>query len=538
MAENDTSVQKELEQAEDKIRRLEAELESFRDMFADMRNRLAESEREVADVRRIAECASEFAEDAAAGTGGGASDGGMTATSSLPANLPPQATEEPYAYKVIEIEGTVYCYLPKKPEEDSEGDNAQGEGEGEGSNGDCKEFCGGAYGGPHLGSKEDPTAESNTPPYAKEGYEDGSDSDSDDFSWAHFGWHEVGQMQMDGGSVNDKVVVATFKVPLDPAEEDRDDNTEIEGPSLSSIELMDIPDWKESCKDSWKEFDERCGDSVERKIPIALLANGIVTQLCVGVPFLHSPMKKPLSECEDSSDSSDSGSDSPYTPTCTPDVEIDEVGPQTGHPNGGYKITATHADCTQEEFYVWNGNDGEGGGSGSDSDCCATDTEAESPCQKSVQRNTSGNLQLYNFDNPDIAGALQLHIEVPNDPRILCKGGTPPLRMTLYGPGQNPSDPLENNRNHNKYLIACREAGTDCTKLQWLEIGNLVEWCSGGKADEDSDGSDSDGDYLRVVIASPYIDNNAIVFPTARIYAPYVMDNPVVINGSTCGGGT
>ena len=46
---------------------------------------------------------------------------------------------------------------------------------------------------------------------------------------------------------------------------------------------------------------------------------------------------------------------------CNPEILIEEVSGTTGHPNGGYKITVTHADCTRDEYYIWNGDDGQDG---------------------------------------------------------------------------------------------------------------------------------------------------------------------------------
>jgi hypothetical protein len=132
--------------------------------------------------------------------------------------------------------------------------------------------------------------------------------------------------------VNDKIVVATFDVPIDPPEDQRS-GVSVEGPSLSSIELMEIDDWKSACKDSWKEFDDPSGESVERKIPIALIANGIVTQLCVGVPFFDrggngdgdqtkvDTRDMPEGECQKSVD---------FYHTFEPDEEIEEPDGQGG----------------------------------------------------------------------------------------------------------------------------------------------------------------------------------------------------------------
>lgn len=72
-----------------------------------------------------------------------------------------------------------------------------------------------------------------------------------------------------------------------------------------------------------------------------------------------------------SASESQSGSASDSGP-CTPEILVEEVSGTTGHPNGGYKITVTHADCTQNEYYVWNGADGvdASGSGGSSMTCC------------------------------------------------------------------------------------------------------------------------------------------------------------------------
>lgn len=69
---------------------------------------------------------------------------------------------------------------------------------------------------------------------------------------------------------------------------------------------------------------------------------------------------------------SGSGGDQSASGPCDPDLVVESVPGTTVHPNGGYKITVTHADCTQDEYYIWNGSDGSecSGSGGSSMTCC------------------------------------------------------------------------------------------------------------------------------------------------------------------------
>ncbi len=273
--------------------RLETESSGLRNELRTALLRMEALEKRLEETASVAAEAAEAAANATATDVGGGAENVEPVMSGPDEQPPPTEDREPFAYQVMESDGKVYCFLPKKKEEDeSEGSVTSSSDDDEGAS----EFCGGAYGGPHVGSSTDPIAEAGSPPHAKAGYKSssgasGESSISDepeqlDFSWAHYGWHEVGELDTSGSGVNDKIVVATFDVPIDPPEDQRS-GVSVEGPSLSSIELMEIDDWKSACKDSWKAFDDPSGESVERKIPIALIANGIVTQLCVGVPFVE-----------------------------------------------------------------------------------------------------------------------------------------------------------------------------------------------------------------------------------------------------------
>ncbi len=263
------------------IRKLEAEMSALQfriDMVSD----------DVSGVAAVAEEAKQTASEAAEDTSesGSSTDdvGGLfddQAEADTPPPFDPNAAE-PYAYKVMEASGQIYIYIPKKPEQVESGD-------GTSSGKKVNEYAGGAYGGPHLGSETQPLCSKDAPPYSTSGYSDGCGQATIDCSWAHYGWHPVGSPLPMSSSVQERVVVAEFTVPLDPPEEGRDENTEIEGPSLKKVDLVGLKTWQEDCKQSWKEFDDPSAESVTRKVPIALVANGCITQLCVGVPFVERP---------------------------------------------------------------------------------------------------------------------------------------------------------------------------------------------------------------------------------------------------------
>lgn len=103
-------------------------------------------------------------------------------------------------------------------------------------------------------------------------------------SWARFGWYEL-QERLSLNSLSDKLVIAKFSVPRDPPESSRGTSTEVEGPKLTEVSLMDASSWKAHAKQTWKEFDASGTDPVTREVPIAHIANGIVTQLTM-TPYL------------------------------------------------------------------------------------------------------------------------------------------------------------------------------------------------------------------------------------------------------------
>lgn len=321
--------------------RLETESSGLRNELRTALLRMEALEKRLEETASVAAEAAEAAANATAVDAGGDSENVEPVMSGPDEQPPPTEDREPFAYQVMESDGKVYCFLPKKKEEDeSEGSVTSGSDDDEGAS----EFCGGAYGGPHVGSSTDPIAEADSPPHAKAGYKSNSGASGEssiskepeqlDFSWAHYGWHEVGELDTSGSGVNDKIVVATFDVPIDPPEDQRS-GVSVEGPSLSSVELMDIDDWRSGCKASWKEFDgPTSGEPVQRKIPVALVANGVVTQLCVGVPFvdrggngdggdptLVDSRDMPESGCQKSVD---------FYHTFEPDEEIEEPDGQGG----------------------------------------------------------------------------------------------------------------------------------------------------------------------------------------------------------------
>lgn len=262
---------KEFDELRDKVTDLDEQLRSVQDSLRLATIRLGTAERNADDAKATSQEAIEAAQDNGIATGDG--DGGGD-DDDEPETPPPldSSVVEPYAYKVIEASGQIFCYVPKKPDQE------------DGGNSGAKELYGGAYGGSHLGSKESPKADKDSPPYAAAGFS----GVSGDFSWAHYGWHPVGSLTEQSGEACERVVVASFKVPLDPPEDQRDSQTEVEGPSLTDVTLKTLAAWKSDCEQSWKQFDPPAGSgtSVTRKIPIALVANGLITQLCMGVPFV------------------------------------------------------------------------------------------------------------------------------------------------------------------------------------------------------------------------------------------------------------
>lgn len=173
------------------------------------------------------------------------------------------------------------------------------------------------------------------------------------------------------------------------------------------------------------------------------------------------------------SDSSDSDSDSYGTDPCVPNIEIDEVGPQTGHPNGGYKITITKADCSEEVKYIWNGKDGEGGGgSPGDIDCC------------------------------DVLG---------------CLAGVPaPLGITDGRDANGEGTVVFKKR---KFVAG---TGEDCYGIDDDTNPNILTLSVSRET----------------VLTGASIQNNAIIFTTKEVLVlGSSTGQPILINGSTCGGG-
>lgn len=368
--------------------RLETESSGLRNELRTALLRMEALEKRLEETASVAAEAAEAAANATATDVGGGAEGVEPVMSGPDEQPPPTEDREPFAYQVMESDGKVYCFLPKKKEEDeSEGSVTSGSDDDEGAS----EFCGGAYGGPHVGSSTDPIAEADSPPHAKAGYKSnsgasGESSISDepeqlDFSWAHYGWHEVGELDTSGSGVNDKIVVATFDVPIDPPEDQRS-GVSVEGPSLSSIELMDIDDWRSGCKASWKEFDgPTSGEPVQRKIPVALVANGVVTQLCVGVPFV------------DRGGNGDGGD-----PTLVDSRDIPSGLPS--HLSGKCQKSV--------DFYEYptpapSGLSGEGQYQKTTDNGDGTTTVTRTNNEDEADKTTTGILQLYDFTKPSIS---------------------------------------------------------------------------------------------------------------------------------------
>ena len=219
-----------------------------------------------------------------------------------------------HAYQVsVDNEGKVLCFLPKDPD---------------GS------YFPAAAGGKHLGASTGTTADEHAGPYPAGGQGSGSDEPAE---WAHYGWYVVGTIDTESAEVNDKMVIATFVVPRDPAPGKIQPDTQVEGPKLAGIALYDADSWKEYAEQTWKEFDDQCS-SLVRQVPIALIANGLVTQLTM-MPYFYAPPKD--KSCDGGSDSDSDGSDSDDD-GCCPEYEIEKTS-ETSACTAEYKLKRT--DC-------------------------------------------------------------------------------------------------------------------------------------------------------------------------------------------------
>ena len=385
----DEDEEKELDGLRDRVTDLEDQLRSAQESLRLATIRLEATERNADDAKAAAQEALEAAQDAISVTGDGDGGGDDDDEPETPPPLDPSVSE-PYAYKVMESSGLVFCYVPKKPEQEEAGNSG------------AKELYGGAYGGPHLGSKENPKADKDSPPYAKAGYEAGSGTSGvdypTDFSWAHYGWHQVGSVTPQSGETVEKVVVASFKVPLDPPEDQRGAGTKVEGPSLSDISLKSMAEWKSDCENSWEQFDPSAGSgtSVTRKVPIALVANGLVTQLCVGVPFVERGGNGDGDPTLVDSRDIPSGLPEHLSGKCQKSVDFYEyptLAP-SGLPGSGQyqKTTKTIDPVTGKETTT------------------VTRTDDESEADKTV----TDILQLYDFTKPDIS-VTEMPVPTPVD---------------------------------------------------------------------------------------------------------------------------
>ena len=243
-----------------KVEELERQVVRLTAYCEQLAAQLKQTQREVERAQLTADEALDDAEEADSDSTTSAGDSGGGGFDELPTPADP-----PHAFQVTTTpEGDVYCLLPK------------------GTNGT---FFPGALGGKHLGNDAGETAEDNAGPYPAGGQGSGSDEPSE---WAHYGWYKVGTMDTSSEEVNDKIVVATFTVPVDPPESQRGSGTsaaETKGPKLDNVSLEDADDWPDTCRASWKEYDDLASGSVTRKVPIAMVANGLVTQITM-TPFL------------------------------------------------------------------------------------------------------------------------------------------------------------------------------------------------------------------------------------------------------------
>lgn len=493
--------------------------------------------------KRLEETASVAAEAAEAAANATATDVGVGAENVEPVmsgpdeQPPPTEDREPFAYQVMESDGKVYCFLPKKKEEDeSEWSVTSGSDDDEGAS----EFCGGAYGGPHVGSSTDPIAEADSPPHAKAGYKSNSGASGEssiskepeqlDFSWAHYGWHEVGELDTSGSGVNDKIVVATFDVPIDPPEDQRS-GVSVEGPSLSSVELMDIDDWRSGCKASWKEFDgPTSGEPVQRKIPVALVANGVVTQLCVGVPFV------------DRGGNGDGGD-----PTLVDSRDIPSGLPS--HLSGKCQKSV--------DFYEYptpapSGLSGEGQYQKTTDNGDGTTTVTRTDNEDEADKTTTGILQLYDFTKPSIS-VTEMPVPTPevdssgsvDGPVFLIRdeGGTggvcPTLKYTQLKLKDDRCPPPE-------VWLTCGTGGAVTLHVKSYDRGAGTSGpCSGNESTytftpTSVDAPDCSG--IRACIDDPVdvvtnvsICGTSLYVERKRVWVARHIDlSPITISGSTC----
>ena len=295
------------QEAKQKAEELRVSLSEFASKFETQRREMDELS------RRIDELESARADKAAQGEGeedvGGAGfvvgeDAGMPEYD----NADNAGYENPHAYAVIvsqvgEGDGSgnkIMCYIPN------------GESRDEGH------FLAALASGPNLGNPGSQKAPVDAPPYTQAGVwgPNSNPPDGADCSWAHFGWVEVGRIPSDG-PVQERVVYATFQIPCVP----KDGDADVYGPKLVGISAARPNEFKEIVKESWKARDPECGE-LSRIVPIALVANGLVTQLSM-TPFFDPPKEC----CDDESSASTSPSPSASPSPCgCPTGTIAEFG--------------------------------------------------------------------------------------------------------------------------------------------------------------------------------------------------------------------
>lgn len=239
---------------------LERDLERLERMVDSLTRQLAAARREIKEVREIADEAIDEVEEIGDAVEAGNSASGNDADEESE-EIGPELTP-PHAYKVIvSSEQKVFVFLPKNPD---------------------GTYFPVAMGGKHLGASTGETADLDAGPYPAGGPVSGSERPT----WAHWGWYELEDtLDTESGEVNDKLVIASFSVPRDPPEDERDDDTQVEGPKLTGVSLMDAEDWQDHAEQTWKEFDPGGSAPLTREVVIAHIANGLVTQITM-TPFL------------------------------------------------------------------------------------------------------------------------------------------------------------------------------------------------------------------------------------------------------------
>ena len=290
--------------------------EALRTVLSELASKFETQQRDMADLsRRIGEL--ESAKTGKAAQGEDEEPGGIAVLGSIANvgmseydNADNAGYNNPHAYEVIvspvgEGDGSgnkIMCYIP----------NGMPRDEGH--------FLAALASGPNIGNPGSQKAPEDAPPYTQDGVwgPNSNPPDGADCSWAHFGWIEVDRIPSDG-AVQQRVVYATFQIPCVP----KDGDADVYGPKLVGIAAARPSEFKEIVKESWKARDPECGE-LSRIVPIALVANGLVTQLSM-TPFFDPPK-----ECCDEESSSSPSSSSPSSSSPSQTHPANPCGCPTG----------------------------------------------------------------------------------------------------------------------------------------------------------------------------------------------------------------